>query len=233
MDNFHTLSQRLQLRAPQVGNVLAGQLVNDAWRTLQARKDWSWRRRSGTFAPPTQVNNGWASTNVAAGNANLITGTNTTWDATMIGRQIRLGGLLYPYYDIVGFISPTQLLIGEPWSGPDVAAAAYQIVKCFYPVPDDFGYFEYCISVKDGFKLWTQATQSELAMWDPQRTTQGQTFVTAFRDFTPTYGGIVGPVIGVSSPTDPAPISTTTLGYSRQQQRRTWRMACRYIGQTR
>ncbi len=214
MDNFHTLSQRLQLRAPMVGNVLAGQLVNDAWRTLQARKDWSWRRRSGTFAPPTLYNAGFVSTNVSAGNATLITGVGTNWDPTMIGRQIRAGGLLYPYYTVIGVLSPTQLLIDQPWAGPDITAQAYQILQCYFPVPEDFGYFEVAVSIKDGYRLFLQVTQEELALMDPQRTDQGQTYAVAYRDFSSNYGGIIGPVIGVTSPTDPAPISTTTLGYS-------------------
>lgn len=214
MDNWFTLTQRLQLRAPQVGEVLAGQLVNDAWRTLQARKDWNFRRGNSTFAPPNLYSTGFVATNVASGNATLITGTGTSWDATMIGSQIRAGGLLYPYYTIIGVISPTQLLIDQPWAGADIAGAAYQILQCYYPVPEDFGYFEVAISIKDGYRLYHQATQEELALMDPQRTNQGQTYAAAFRDYSSAYGGVVGAVIGVSSPTDPAPISTTTLGYS-------------------
>ncbi len=214
MDNFNTLSQRLLNRAPSIGIVLAQQLVNDSWHTLQARREWNWRRKSGTFAPPTLYQEGMASTNASTGNPFLITGVNTAWTTDMIGRQIRIGGLNYQYYDITGYLSPTQLIIGQPWAGPDLTNQAYQILQCFFPVPDDFGYFEWCVSLKDAFKLYTQTTQSELAVWDPQRTNQGQTFTVSFRDFSASLGGIIGPVIPVTSPASPAPISTTTLGYS-------------------
>lgn len=214
MDNFFTLSQRLLLRAPAIGNVLAGQMVNDAWRTLQARRDWSWRRRSNTFAPPTLYNAGFVSTNVAVGNPTLITGVGTVWAPTMVGTQIRAGGLLYPYYTIIAVLSPTSLMIDQPWAGADIAGAAYQILQCYFPVPQDFGYFEVAVSIKDGYRLFLQVTEEELALMDPQRTNQGQTYAAAFRDFSSNYGGIIGPVIGVSSPSDPTPISTTTLGYS-------------------
>lgn len=214
-DDFNTLSNRLLDRCPSVGIQLAEQLINDSWHALQARKDWSWRRKSGTFAPPTLYQFGLASTNVTAGNPNLITGVGTAWTSDMVGRQIRLGGLNYPYYDIVGWLSPTQLLVDQSWAGPDVTNQAYQILQCFYPVPKDFGYFELCISIKDSFKLWTQATQAELALWDPQRTNQGQTYALAFKDFTNVLGGIVGPAVPalVVSSSDPGPISVTTLGY--------------------
>ena len=214
MDNFTTLTNRLLNRCPAVGIVLAGQLVNDSWRTLQARKDWSWRRRSSTFAPPTLYQTGLASTNAANGNPNLITGSGTTWTPQMIGLQIRVGGLLYPYYTIVGYLSPTQLLIDQPWSGADVTAQAYQILGVYYPVPADFGYFEVAVSIKDGYRLWLSATEAELAVMDPQRSTQGQTYAAVFRDFSSNFGGVVGPVIPITSPSDPAPISTTSTGFT-------------------
>lgn len=214
MDNFNTLSQRLLNRCPQVGIVLAGQMVNDAWRTLQARRDWSWRRKSSTFAPPTAYSTGVVSTNVSTGSPTLITGTGTAWTQDMIGRQIRAGGLLYPYYTIIGWLSATQILIDQPWSGPDISGQAYQILQCYYPVPADFGYFEVAVSIKDGFRLYHQATEQELALYDPQRSTQGQTYAIAFRDFSSSYGGVIGPVVPVTSPTSPSPISTTTFGYS-------------------
>ena len=214
MDNFISLTNRLINRAPQVGIVLAGQLVNDAWKTLQARKDWSWRRKSGSFNPPTLYQAGTATTNVGTGNPYLITGSGTAWDQSMIGRQIRVGGLNFPYYTISSYISPTSLLIDQPWAGPDQTAQNYQILQCFYPVPEDFGYFEWLVSVKDGFKLFTDTTQSELAVWDPQRTNTGQTFVASYRDFSSLLGGFISPVISVTNVLDPAPISTTTLGYS-------------------
>lgn len=213
-DNFITLSNRLLNRAPSIGIVLAGQLINDSWQAFQARRDWSWRRKSSTFAPPTLYSFGWASTNVSTGNATLITGMNTAWTPTMIGSQIRIGGLLYPYYTIIAYISPTALLIDQPWAGVDVTAQAYQILQCYYPVPADFGYFEVVVSIKDGYRLYTQLTEAELAVCDPQRSTQGQTYAVAFRDFSSNYGGVVGPVIAVTSPSDPTPISTTTLGFS-------------------
>lgn len=214
MDNFFTLTQRLLNRAPAIGLVLSAQLVNDSWRTLQARREWSWRRKTGAFAPPTAYNAGLASTNAATGNANLVTGQNTAWPVTVVGQQIRIGGLNYPYFTVLNWLSPTAILIDQPWFGPDITAQAYQILQCYFSVPEDFGYFDWCVSIKDSYKLWTQATQGELAMWDPQRSTQGQTYAIAFRQFSQNYGGVVGPVIGVTSPTDPAPISTTTLGYS-------------------
>jgi len=214
VDNFVTLYERLQNRCPAVGPALSQQLINDSWRTLQSEREWSFRRRHGTFAPPNLYTTGTASTNVGAGSPTLITGSGTTWTQAMIGRQIRIGGLLYPYYTIVGWISATQILIDQPWAGPDVTAQPYQILQIYFPVPADFGYFLFLISIKDAYRLWTNVTESDLAMLDPQRTNQGQTYAAAFYDYSSQYGGVIGPVIPVTSPSNPAPISTTSTGYT-------------------
>ena len=216
MDDFNSLSQRLLNRCPNVGIVLAEQLINDSWQTLQSLREWSWRRRGNTFAPPDMYVTGFASTNVGTGQPTIISGSGTTWTPAMIGRQIRVGGLLYPFYTIIGYLSPTSLVIDMPWAGPDVAAASYQILQCYYPVPPDFGYWYAVVSVKDGYRLWTNITESEIDMLDPQRTNFGQTYAVAFRDYTPQYGGVIGPVIPITkaNPTDQAPISTTTTGFS-------------------
>lgn len=212
-DDFNSISNRLLNRCPAAGILLSQQMVNDAWKRLQARREWSWRRGSGIFAPPNLYQTGKASTNVATGSPTLISGSGTAWTPQMVGTQIRLGGLLYPYYTIVQYISPTALLIDQVWAGPDVSLVTYQILQCFFPVPADFNYFYTVVSIKDGYRLWTNITENDLSMLDPQRTNTGQTYATAFKDFTSNYGGTIGPVIRVGG-TGPSPVSTTTLGYS-------------------
>lgn len=213
-DDFKTLSYRLLNRCPNAGIVLAQQFVNDSWHTLQSMREWSFRRRNSTFSPPTLYNAGFASTNADSGNPTLVTGIGTTWTTSMVGTQIRIGGLLYPFYTIVGWLSATQILIDQPWAGPDVTAQSYTILQAYYPVPADFGYMYTATSIKDGFRLWCNLTQADLAMLDPQRTNFGQTNAVVFKDYTPQYGGTIYPVINVTSPSNPAPISTTDTGFT-------------------
>lgn len=214
VDDFGSLSNRLLSRAPAVGILLAGQLVNDSWRTLQSRREWSWRRRSGVFAPPDLYQTGTVSTNVGVGSPYLISGVGTSWTQTMIGRQIRIGGLNQPYYTIAGWLGPLQILLDSPWAGAELTGGTYQILQCFYPMPEDFGYFDVAVSIKDAFRLNTNTTQAELAVWDPQRANSGQTYCVAFRDFIGVGGGVIGPVVPVSAPVANGPVSTTTNGYS-------------------
>lgn len=212
-DDLITLSNRLLSQAPSIGILLARQFISDSYRTLESRREWSWRRKSGIFAPPDIYSTGQVTTNVAAGNPTTITGIGTTWTPDMVGRQIRIGGLLYPYYDVVGYLSATSLLLDRPWAGPDVVTQSYYILQVYYPVPDTFGYFYSVVSIKDALRLSITATESDLNVFDPQRTMLSQTYAVVFKDYSPIYGGVVGPVIG-TTPGNPVPTSTTMTGYN-------------------
>jgi hypothetical protein len=213
VDDFVSLSNRLLSRCPAAGISLSEQLINDSWHQLQSRREWSWRRCHGTFAPPAVYTAGTVSSNVGIGQPTMLTGIGTAWTLAMIGRQIRAGGLMFPYYTVVGWLSPTSLLIDQPWAGPDIVSQPYQMLQCYFPVPSDFGYFQVVVSVKDGYRLWTNMTQSDLGLMDPQRTNTGQTYAVALRDYQPILGGTIGSVIPVAA-AGAAPVSTTTLGYS-------------------
>lgn len=213
-DTFITLYNRLLTRVPAIGTILAQQFIGDSWRTLQSRRQWSWRRGTGVFVPTIQYQTGTASTNVAAGNPTMITGIGTTWTPQMVGQQIRLNSVGYPWYTIVGFVSATSLLIDQPWAGPDLTASNYQILQVYYQVPNDYGYWYNVISPRDGYCLTTTVTAAEIDMFDPQRTTQGQTYCVAFHDYVSQYGGTISAVIPVIQTGAAPPISTTTTGYT-------------------
>jgi hypothetical protein len=131
----------------------------------------------------------------------------------MVGTQIRVGGLLYPFYTISGWLSPTQITIDSPWAGPDVVSASYTIQQVYFPVPDDFGYWYAIVSVKDGYRLWTNLTSADLAMMDPQRTNFGQSYACVFRDYAQILGGMIYPALPLG-PYTGNPVSTTNLGYN-------------------
>jgi len=213
MDDFNTLSNRLLTRVPKAGIMLAQQWVNDSWQTLQSMREWSWRRRFGTIAPPNLYATGTVSTNVGVGLPTTLTGIGTSWTQDMIGRQIRIGGLMYPYYTIIGWNSATSIEISAPWAGPDVTHQTYTMLKIYYDMPSDFGYFYYVVSIKDAYRLWINVTENDLAMMDPQRTNTGQTYAIAFRGYNDAYGGSIGPVMRVSGSGD-SPVSTTSYGYT-------------------
>jgi hypothetical protein len=212
-DNFITLSNRLLSRAPAVGIALSQQLINDSWHTLQSKRDWSWRRGHGTIAPPNLYQAGTVTTHVADGDPFRLTGNGTVWTPDMVGRQIRIGGLLQPYYTITAWVSATELRIDQPWAGVDVTNSVYQLLQIYYPMPEDFKNFYTIYSVKDAYRLWTSLTESDLAMLDPQRANQGQTYAAVFYDYTTNYSGEVGDMVQLVG-SGPSPVATTTTGFS-------------------
>jgi hypothetical protein len=216
MDNFISLSNRLLSRCPAVGLALSMQFVNDAWHTLQSRREWSFRRGSGIFAPPPLYQTGTVSTNAGTGQPYLLTGSGTVWTPDMVGRQIRVAGLMYPFYTIKQWLSATQIMVDQPWAGADVVGQAYQLLQVYYPVPEDFGYWYAVTSLKDSYRLWTSVTEADLAILDPQRTNFGQTYAVVFRDYTQIYQGVIYPAQPLGTYAS-APIATTENGYTYPQ----------------
>jgi len=101
----------------------------------------------------------------------------------------------------------------QPWAGQAQSNVPYVILKTFYEMPSDFGYFYTAVSQQGAFRLFTNVSQNDLAILDPQRTNYGQSYALSFLDYTPIYGGVVGPVVPVAA-SGPSPVSTTSYGYN-------------------
>lgn len=214
-DTFTTIWNRLLLRAPQVGAALAQDMTRDAFNQLAERRQWSWLIKSGAFYPPSFTSSGTASTSPGS---YTVTGVGTVFSADMIGKQIRIGqpaGSSYPTYTIMQVLSSTVLVTDQPWVGPVVSASVYQIFQCYYPVPADFNYFYSLVNTTNSYRLWTNITQAELDMADPQRVQTGITFGAAFYDNSPNYNGFVDSVLQVVG-TGPNPVSSANAatGYT-------------------
>jgi hypothetical protein len=57
-------------------------------------------------------------------------------------------------------------------------------------------------------------TEDDLAILDPQRTNFGQTYAAVYRGYGSLYGGVISPTIPITSPVDPSPVATTSIGYT-------------------
>lgn len=214
-DTFTTLWNRLLLRAPGVGAALAQDLVKDSYNQLAERRQWTWLVKSGAFFPPSFTSSGTVSTSPGS---YTYTGVGTVFDQSMVGGQIRIGapaGSSYPTYTIMQVLSGTVLIVDKPWVGPAITASAYTIFQCYFPVPADFNYFYSLVNTTNSYRLWTNVTQAQLDIADPQRVNIGQTFCAAFYDDSPNYNGIVGSVLQVVG-AGPDPVSTAnpTTGYT-------------------
>jgi hypothetical protein len=217
-DNFTTLWRRLQLRAPSLGAPFAQDIIRDAFNQLAERREWSWAIGYSSFYPPTYPSPG-TTTVTALGGTLVVTSSAAYFTTDMVGKQIRIGQVTstaYPTYTILSYLGPTQVGIDKPWTGPDAVGLTFLVFQCYYPVPQDFQYFISMVNTTSNYRVWTDITQTLLDTYDPQRTNYGNSYATAYYDDTPSYSGVVGPVVQIIG-SGPAPISTTSVGYTYPQ----------------
>src|SRR5215831_546001 len=122
MDTFTTVWNRVQLRVPAAGPDLCQDVARDAFQQLAERRTWSWLTGMGSFSPPIIANPGTVS--VAPGSA-VVTGAGTSFTASLVGKQIRVGasaGFSYPTYTVSQVPGATSLVMDRSWSDPPLAA---------------------------------------------------------------------------------------------------------------
>src|SRR5512146_852909 len=131
MDNFTTLWNRLNLRTGSaLGPDLAPDYIRDAFNQLAERREWSWLMKSSAWYPPLYSTPGTIS---VSPNQVTVTGSGTSFDATMIGKQWRIGsavGTSYPTYTIAQVPDTVTLILTQPWIGPTLTGQTYQLFQC-------------------------------------------------------------------------------------------------------
>lgn len=213
VDTYTTIWNRLLLRAPAVGAELARDLVRDAFQQFAERREWSWLIRHSAFFPPTY--NLTDAVSVSPGSP-FVTSTGGFFVPAMVGQQIRLGalgGTSYPTYTILQYLGPSQIMMDSAWVGPTLTNQPYQVFQCYFPVPADFKSFYSLVNTTANYRLWTNLTQAELDLADPQRVQSGITFAAAFYDYTQNYTGTVAPTLQVVG-TGSVPNATTSYGFT-------------------
>lgn len=188
LDTYSECWNRVILRAPSLSPALAQDFVTNAFRRLAERRRWSWLVKYGQFITPAVYSTGTVD---VFRDSDLIIGTGTSWDATMIGRQFRVG-LAAPIYTITNVTSPTNLQIDASFGGSTQQGITYSIYQCFYTVPDDFHQFVSLWDPAFNWQLMLNIDQSELNIVDAQRANVSNPYVVSFRDYTTAQVGIVG-----------------------------------------
>ena len=199
------------LRAPALGASLSQDIIRDCYNQFVERRQWSWLQKHSAFYPPSITVTGTVS---LTSGSNTVTGSGTNFADTMIGKQFRVGSpaVNYPTYTILQYISATSVILDAPWTGPDISGQVFQVFQCYFPVPQDFKSFYSLVNLTNNYRLWTNLTQAELDMADPQRVQIGITYAAAFYDYTQNYNGIISPTLQVRG-TGTSPVSGTSTGY--------------------
>lgn len=207
MDNFTTLWGRLRARASTADPLLAQDYIKDAYSYLANKRNWAWRRKAATLVPQAYpVTDTISLTNGSA----IATSAFGAFTQSMIGRQLRAGGAGYPLYTLARYVSATQFILDRVWQGPNLSGATYQVLHAYFTVPADFQSFYSIVNQRENYRLWTNLTQAQINLFDPQRVNFGSSYGVAYLD---SYGDLAGQVESLlrvsGSSASPAPVATS------------------------
>ena len=210
LDTYGVIWNKVLLRCPAASSFLTRDWVQNAFRQVAERRRWSWLLKFGQFIAPAVYNTGKVTVTT---NSNIVSGTGTVWDTSMVGRQFRIGQAA-PIYTIIQVLDPLTLKLDAVYGAPQPQPLApYEIYQCFFTPPDDFHALVTVWDPAMNWQLWRHIQQVELNTWDAQRASRGQAYVVAHRDYTQNYTGIVGPAIQAVG-SGPSPVATTSAGYT-------------------
>jgi len=214
LDTYGAIWNRILLRCPAASSFLARDWTQNAFRQIAERRRWSWLLRFGQFIAPPLYNTGRVNcTNFST----TITGVGTNWDQSMVGRQFRVG-LASPMYTVNTVTSATELDLDAVWGPPTATNVPYEIYQCFFTPPNDFHALVTVWDPAMNWQLWRHIQQIELNTWDAQRSSRGQAYVVAHRDYSRGYvGKIQQPVKAAgcgATPSATSPVAITPFGYT-------------------
>ena len=204
-DTFTQVTGRVQLRVPQASRFLCEDWVRNAFREVSETRLWSWRRKYGQFIFPDVYDTGTVTVTI---NSTIVTGSGTSWDNSMIGRQFRIGNST-PIYTILSVESTTQLTLAMAWGAATASAQTYEIYLAYVTVPSDFRSFVTVFDPNFNWQLALDYTQAQLNAVDAQRSNSGNAYLLAYLDVTSSQVGIVAQPVQVEG-TGPDPGSSGT-----------------------
>lgn len=213
-NDFNSVWNELNLYYPALGPALSQSIIKNCFSRLSERRTWSWRQKTATFTPSNTYVTGLAT---VTSNLVTVTGSGTSWDQSLVGRQIRVGGYNYPIYTVISVESATQLTLDRPWAGDTRIDIGYEIYQIYYNTPDDFQEFISVWDPANNYQLNLNVQQAVLNRYDPQRAQYMMPAAVSFFGYTNNYSGQVGPTFQVVG-SGPAPIFTTSYGYSFPQE---------------
>jgi hypothetical protein len=203
-ESFEETWNKVLASAPVAGADLARMWVEDAYRDLAERRDWSWRLKRNKIDIPAAYTTG---TFTATNSSYTINGSGTTWTTSMIGRQFKYSdGYIY---DITDVTSPTCLTLSQPWAGDGVSGGSYTILQAYFTAPSDFQSFLSITYPEQARQLHLHVTQEEIDYYDPDRTYSADPVCISGVDYSSSYAGEVYPAVQVVG-TGPDPTSSGT-----------------------
>lgn len=188
-NSFLETTRSLRLYVPQLPITLAEQFIRDRYRRILERRDWSGLRREAEFQLNNEKHDG---TVTFTRGTPTITGNSTTFAASDIGRQFKVG-TGSPIYTIIN-VAGQVLTLDRPIGVASGTAVAYRIIDAYVTPAADFLRFVLVADPLQGWRLRHWITANELTTMDPQRNFFGQPYVLADRMYNVATAGASQPV---------------------------------------
>jgi hypothetical protein len=178
-NTFDQMARSLRLYVPQLPYTLAQQFIRDRYRRILERRNWSGLRSEGQFLLGASNTTGTVS---VTRSSLTVTGASTTFAATDVGRQFKLGQSAIFTVVTVNAIAQTMVL-DRAWPDASASAQTFILFDGYVTAPADFKSFMYVIDKSQGYRLRHWVTQDELNAWDAQRSNFGQPFAIVDRRY--------------------------------------------------
>lgn len=186
---FGDVWRQVRLRVPDAPPLLVRDWVMNAYRQFWDRRLWSQSIYQGQLTWADAVSN--LACTVTYGSATVTSVGLFTSD--MAGRQFRVG--TYPIYTILTVPDANTLTLNEPYYGsPTGAITTGQVLDAYGTLPTDFGAFQVVVDPTNQRLIPWWATQQELVLIDPTRSSASSTprlLVAAQESIYPTTLGQV------------------------------------------
>jgi hypothetical protein len=199
-ETFSSLAGKVLLRCPVAGRFLVEDWVRQSWYDICSPDHrWSWLYAFDQFLAPASYVTG---TVTVTRSSTIVTGSGTSWDNSLMGRQFRVGKNWG--YTVLSVESATSLTIDKPYAASSASAQTYEIYQCFFTVPDDFQSFISLYDPNFNWQLALNYSQNEINAADAQRANAGNAYLVAWRDYSSSsIGKIEQPVQVDGSGPDP------------------------------
>jgi hypothetical protein len=149
-------------------------IINGTLRKVYDRKTWFFLFVKGQLVAPQAVTTGQVTTTLGS---DIVAGTGTSWDSTLVGRQFRIG-YNNPIYSIVDVPDSTHLQLELAWGSPSVTSG-YFIIQNYFNLGPNIKYLKTMLNVQLGYKFTLHATQDTLNTLDPWRQNQNFPYISA------------------------------------------------------
>lgn len=179
VDTFAAIVGRVKLHCPAAGELLPRDWVDNAWRRLNERRQWSWLIKQGQFILPALYKTG---TVTVTNSSTTVTGSGTAWDGTLIGRQFRIASST-PIYTIADVPDATTITLDMAWGAQSQSGVAYQIYQAWQTAPSDFQNFIALWDTQMNWALHLNVDQQLIDTADAQRANIGNSYVVSWHDW--------------------------------------------------